>query len=347
MWIKTLAAVLLCLAVAAGCATEVPSDLETITPEEAGWSSETLDSLAVYLESVGYSALVLTKGNKVFYGWGEVAKNYPTHSIRKAMLSALYGFYVADGTIDLDMTLAELGIDDSPVSLTEAEKQATVRQLLQGRSGVYIPAAHENQSMRDSRPERGSHEPGTFFYYNNFDFNVAGSIFRQVTGNDIFTEFDRLIARPIGMQDFDPDSCAYEFEEEFSTHPAYWFRISARDLARFGILFLNGGVWEGKQIVPADWFEESTTPHGVMDERLQAGFGYMWGVTMPGGVLEDILGGTGLFFSGAYVHHLVIVNEPDYVFILRMDTDQDWVLPPPESTGKIYGMIKTARVGAP
>jgi len=253
--------------------------------------------------------IVLAKGNKVFYSWGAIDKNYLTHSIRKPMLSALYGFYVADGTIDLDATLAELGIDDSPVSLTNEEKQATVRQLLQGRSGVYIPAAAEVESMRAARPERGSHEPGTAFYYNNFGFNVAGTIFRELTGKDIFEEFERLIAEPIGMQDFDPDTCDYAYEEQFSEHPAYRFRISARDLARFGILYLNGGAWEGKQIIPADWVEESTTPYSDVDQRVGAGFGYMWGITMPGGVLEDLVGGTGLFFSGAGVQHLVTVDD--------------------------------------
>ncbi len=44
-------------------------------------------------------------------------------------------------------------------------------------------------SMVESRPERGRHAPGTFYYYNSWDFNVAGTIFRQLTGQDIFTEF--------------------------------------------------------------------------------------------------------------------------------------------------------------
>src|SRR5919109_1479372 len=68
-------------------------------------------------------------------------------------------------------TLAELGIDDQQ-SLTEAEKRATVADLLGSRSGVYLPAAKEPADMRAERPARGSHAAGEFFFYNNWDFNV-------------------------------------------------------------------------------------------------------------------------------------------------------------------------------
>jgi len=321
------------------------TDLATITPEEAGWSAEKLNELAGYADSVGYTAIVLAQGEKVFFSWGELARNYQNHSIRKPLLSALYGLYVTDGTIDLDLTMEELGIDDIEPSLTPEESQATIRHLLQGRSGVYHPAAAEIPSMTANRPERGSHPPGTFFYYNNWDFNAAGTIFRQLTGKDIFTDFERRIAEPIGMQDFDPDSCHYNLEEEHSQHPSYRFRMSARDLARFGILFLQDGVWEGEQIIPADWIEESTKSHSEPEERLGAGFGYMWGTIHEGGVLHKMLGGTGLFFSGIGVHHLVIVDDLDLVFILRYDTDGAWAQPPRESTRKLYELLAEAMPG--
>src|SRR5262249_5297964 len=77
-------------------------------------------------------------------------------------------------------------IDDKPPALTDGEKQATVRDLLMARSGVYHEAAAENDHMKQVRPERGSHRHGTFWYYNNWDFNVLGTIYRQRTSGDIF-----------------------------------------------------------------------------------------------------------------------------------------------------------------
>jgi CubicO group peptidase (beta-lactamase class C family) len=129
--------------------------------------------------------------------------------------------------------------------------------------------------MRAARPERGSHPPGTFWYYNNWDFNALGTIFQQETGRDIFEDFNRKIARRIGMQDFEAAHCAYEWEQQYSIHPCYTFWMSARDRARFGQLFLQQGRWGERQVVPKAWVEESTRSHSETGDP-GAGYGYMW-----------------------------------------------------------------------
>ncbi len=111
--------------------------------------------------------------------------------------------------IDLNLTLADLGIDDIEPALTQKEQRASIQDLLLFRSGVYHPAGGEAQSMIDARPPRGSHSPGTYFYYNNWDFNVLGTIFRKLTGEDIFEAFYREIAVPLGMEDFVPSDGTY------------------------------------------------------------------------------------------------------------------------------------------
>ena len=57
-------------------------------------------------------------------------------------------------------------------------------------------------------------------------------------------------------------------------HPAYAMLLSARDLARFGLLYLNDGEWAGKQVVPSSWVEESTKRWS--DASYGLGYGYMW-----------------------------------------------------------------------
>jgi CubicO group peptidase (beta-lactamase class C family) len=166
-----------------GCSNPVASDrigvLQMVSPEDAGLSAEKLDAIVDFCEESGSAALLILYDGKVALSWGEVETKYPSHSIRKALLNSLYGIHVDRGDIDLDMTLEELGIDDIPPVLSKEERQATVFDLLRSRSGVYHPAAGETQQMADSRPERGSHPPGSFYYYNNWDFNVLGTIFEQ------------------------------------------------------------------------------------------------------------------------------------------------------------------------
>ena len=72
----------------------------------------------------------------------------------------------------LGISLEELGIDDFEPSLTLEEKQATVGDLIKARSGIYHPALGKSPGMRSMRPKRHSHPPGTFWYYNNWDFNA-------------------------------------------------------------------------------------------------------------------------------------------------------------------------------
>jgi CubicO group peptidase (beta-lactamase class C family) len=298
-------------------------NLEVLIPEDVGYSSAKLEEVKEIAETSGFDAMIVLYDGKILFSWGEVSTNYYVHSIRKPFLSALYGIHVSNGNINMDATLEELNIDDIPPSLTHEEKQATVRHLLQSRSGVYHEAAAEMQSMIDERPERGSHPPGTFYYYNNFDFNVAGVIYEQETGTKIFEEFKHKIASPIGMQDFTVENCHYHYELEKSKHPAYIFRMSARDMARFGALYQKQGNWEGKQIIPENWIEESTTIYSIADTTYGACYGYMWGIIPKGSETSERFGGYQIIYHTGLggVQALIIIPELSLVMVQRTNTD--------------------------
>ena len=272
----------------------------------------TLDAARDYVATLKPTALMVVQDGKTVASWGDTSRKINVASVRKSLLGALYGIAVADGRIDLGSTLATLGIDDKAPALTETEKQATVRDLLMARSGIYHVAAHETADIRRKRPRRGSHAPGSFWYYNNWDFNALGTIYRQRTGEDIFKSFARHIAGPIGMQDFTPRDGSYVLEKA-SIHPAYPFTMSTRDLARFGQLFLDDGRWNGKQIVPAQWVAESTTAYSATD-RASMGYGYLWWALNPatfgkGAALASGYGGQAIAVIPS--KHLVVVQVVD------------------------------------
>jgi CubicO group peptidase (beta-lactamase class C family) len=302
----------------------IDDDLVYVQPEEVGYSSDALQEAVSAAEASGYAAVMAVYDGKVFFSWGNTTRNFWCHSIRKPFLCSLFGIHVEEGDVNLDATLEDLGIDDIPPSLTQAEKQATVRDLLESRSGVYHEAAAETPDMANARPERGSHAPGTFFYYNNWDFNALGTIFEQETGTGIFREFESRIALPIGMQDFSVDSCDYGYELDKSMHPAYHFRMSARDMARFGVLYQRNGMWNCRQLVPAEWIAESTTGYSVLEAESGVLYGYMWYVFPEGSAVADMIGAPGFYHTGVGVHVLVIVPQLKLVIVERYDTDGDW-----------------------
>jgi CubicO group peptidase (beta-lactamase class C family) len=289
-------------------------------PEELGWSSEKLAAARAYSEKIGSAAVMIVDDGIVVDAWGDTSQRFACHSMRKSLLSALIGIHVDEGHIDLSKTMEDLGIDDTEPSLTATEKQATVADLIKARSGIYHVALGEAASMKANRPDRYSHMPGTFWYYNNWDFNALGTIFEQETGTRIFEEFDRRIAKPLQMEDYKVSDGHYEAGPD-SIHPVYAFRMSARDLARFGLLCLREGRWRDQQIIPPDWVRESTATHSEIGP--DSGYGYMWWTGVKGGLFPNVrVKGHSFYASGYRGHRVIVLPYRNLVIVHRVDTDQ-------------------------
>ena len=78
---------------------------------------------------------------------------------------------------------------------------------------------------------------------------MLGTILRHATREDTFNAIEQHFAKPLGMEDFTAKDGEYVYVPA-STHPAYHLYFTAKDLARFGWMFLNGGRWSDRQIVP-------------------------------------------------------------------------------------------------
>ena len=246
---------------------------ETAKPEDYGFDPAKLAKLPDFIRErkMGTTGLMVVVGGRQIYAYGDVQEVSYTASCRKSFLSMLYGKYVRNGTVNLAETVGELGIDDVG-GLLPSEKRATVRDLITARSGCYHPAS--NPGGRVGKRARGKTEHGTTFVYNNWDFNVAGTVLEMKTGKSIYDLFDADLARPLQMQDWDRARHKRTGDATKSVHLAYYFHFSTRDMARLGELMLRKGNWGGKQLVPADWVEESLRPATTFPDG--GGYGYMW-----------------------------------------------------------------------
>ena len=306
-----------------------------------GWAADKLALAHEYAATIPTAAVTIVQGGRVVDEWGDVAVKLNIHSIRKSFLSALYGIHVADGCIDLSKTMEQLGIDDNEPSLTPIEKQATVHDLLKARSGVYHPALYETPGMKAARPVRGSHAPGTFWYYNNWDFNVLGTLFERFTKGNIFRHFKSDIADPIGMQDFQIEDTQYVTGPD-SVWPAYPFRMTARDMARFGLLFLRNGKWGDRQIIPASWVAESVTSYS--DAGPSGGYGYLWWVAANGKHVPGVDLPEGSYSArGAGGHYILVVPAYDLVIVHRVNTDIRGRSVSGQQFGQLVQLILNAR----
>ncbi len=315
-------------------------------PEDAGWSSDKLAVAKKYAASLNTAAVVIVDDGIIVDQWGATDRKFNVHSIRKSFLSALYGIAVAKGEIKLTSTLQDLGIDDNEPSLTPVEKQARVIDLLKARSGIYHPALYESPGSKARKPVRGSHPPRSFWYYNNWDFNALGTIYEHQTGSSLFQSFAQKIAEPLQMQDFESADTEYVRGPD-SVHPAYPFRMTARDMARFGLLYLRKGAWRGRQIVPQSWVRDSTMSYSVAEGDAHygySGYGYLWWVAVNGNHFPNVELPDGTFSGwGSGGHFIVVVPDMNVVVVHRVDTDIDGKEVSLADFGALLGLILDAK----
>src|SRR5262245_16224898 len=153
-------------------------------PESAGYSSARLQALRSWLQSLDTTAMIVSVGGRSLFEYGDLTHQSYLASVRKSVLAILYGKYVENGTINLDKTLRELEFADVG-GLSPQELNAKIEHLITARSGVYHLASNPGDST-DSAPPRSSQRPGTYYLYNNWDFNAAGAVFEKLTKRDIY-----------------------------------------------------------------------------------------------------------------------------------------------------------------
>jgi CubicO group peptidase (beta-lactamase class C family) len=247
-----------------------------------GWSQEVLDKTSKFIrDESNTTGLVVVDRGRVVYRFGDIEELSYVASVRKSILAMLYGYWVENGTINLETTLADLGFDDIG-GLLPLEKQATIYHLITARSGVYHPASYSGDDL-DKAPPRGSQKPGSYMLYSNWDFNAAGAAFEQVTKRDIYDEIQAQLAIPLQFEDWDRSVQQKAGDLTISKYPAYPIWVSTRDMARIGYLMLHEGNWNGRQVISRDWARRITSVVTPVEEMNPVdrrdgffGYGYMW-----------------------------------------------------------------------
>ena len=284
----------------------------------AAWSRDSLREIGKFVDALGSGAVVVIDDGRLVAQWGEPSRRFPLASVRKSLLSSLIGIEVARQHLRLDATLEDLRIDDDP-QLTATERGATLADLLRARSGVYHASAYEPQSMQANRPARGSAKPGERWFYNNWDFNALGTIYEQAAGKSMFDAFATEIAAPIGMQDYRPSDGAY-VRETVSRHAAYTFRMSARDLARYLLLYMRDGRWGDRQLVPRAWVDSTT--RGGSNAGEGGTYGMLWWIARDGKLVPEVSLDTGTFAArGNGPHYAIAIPTRKLIIVHLADTD--------------------------
>jgi CubicO group peptidase (beta-lactamase class C family) len=169
--------------------------------------------------------------------------------------------------------------------------------------------------------------PGSYFLYNNWDFNALGTILEQATGTDLYTLMERDLAHPLGFQDWDRSIQPKRNDTGASRYPAHHLVLSTRDMARLGYCMLRGGRWRDRQVIPAEWVARTTrlvTPAAEVARtspfHSRLGYGYLWWVldsagprgVVPNAARADAWAGA-YSATGSYGQYITVLPAIDVV----------------------------------
>jgi CubicO group peptidase (beta-lactamase class C family) len=283
-----------------------------------------IGELDSFLADTGTQAFLVIQNDTIIYEryFGETRRDslVTSFSIAKSFDSALIGIAIEEGYIKS----AEEPITDYIPELAERDPRfidIQIRHLLMQSSGLRYddkkPFSMGDGSLTYSFDdlrhlalnETEVIEPaGVNFVYNNYNPLLLGMILERATGRPVTTYLQEKIWTPIGMEfggswSLDSEEAGFEKMES-------GLNARAVDFVKLGRLYLNGGNWDGKQIVPSEWVAASTQDNGLLQE-LPLYYGYMWWGKRCDPASHDFfaLGNLGQFVYVSSAKNLILVRN--------------------------------------
>jgi CubicO group peptidase (beta-lactamase class C family) len=267
-------------------------DWKVSTPAEQGLDPMLVAELyynAANLETI-YGLLVIKNSHLIAercFNNGSVEQKARIQSATKSFTSALVGIALDQGLLSsVDQKMIDFFPEVADKITDPRKKQITIRHLLQMRagypweeshpdlwkallSGHYPPLIEEFPLVSD---------PGTRFHYSNLSSNWLGITVYRTCGMNLKAYAEEHLFTPL-----DVEAGEWGQDAEGHNNGSGDLHLAARDAAKFGLLYLNDGVYEGNQIVPADWVHDSLQTYSMNEAFVKRvgdfrdiGYGYQW-----------------------------------------------------------------------
>ena len=302
-------------AMPAAAQTVFPGDDWTVaTPQSQAMSPEIVAKVGQWLKDNGSKTGLVVRHGRIVGEWyfDEATRDskYLVYSTGKAFVSTAVGLAIAEGKLKLDSTVGEFFPDANPPE----KREITVRQLLSMTSG-----AKDDRSIlgREDLFDYVLHElpmaapPGTKWEYNDSGLSLLSPVFHRAVGMNIDELLDERVFHKIGIPRED-----WRWDEREGISLVFTgLHITARSLARFGLLYLNKGMWEQKQVIGPDWVAAATSPSQELNPR----YGYLWWNNRSGawpGVPADAYAALAL-----YDNDMLVVPSLDLIVIRQVGND--------------------------
>jgi CubicO group peptidase (beta-lactamase class C family) len=244
-----------------GPATAAPAPLPRAVPEAEGVSSagllEFIEAADQKLDSL-HGVVVVRHGKVVAEGWWrpyDARSPHEMYSLSKSFTSTAVGLAVADGKLSVDDEVLKFFPDDAPADPAANLKAMRVRDLLTMSAGHQdeTSSAADKITARSFLAHPVPHKPGTHFKYNTPATFMLSAIVQKVTGQPVLEYLRPRLFDPLGIE-----NPTWNTNTQGISLGGYGLSVRTEDIARFGLLFLQKGRWQGRQLVPAAWVEAAT-----------------------------------------------------------------------------------------
>jgi len=267
--------------------------------------------------------VIVSSASEQLWAWhdGEVDRVSTVYSCTKSFISALVGIALARGELD---DLEQPIMDFFPLvgrSSDERKKRIKVKHLLTMTPGMdwpdfdkpYWAMKRTEDAVRYIVERPMAHEPGEAFTYNSGASYLLSAILTQATGMSVYDYADEHLFSKLGFRKPRWNRLHGIYEGGAGLH------LAARDMAKFGRLYLQGGKWKGEQIIPQAWVEDSTSEHhkGLQhyEPRIFGSYGYHWWVSSKesNGIMDYY------FAKGYGGQYIFVIPEKELVVAIRKE----------------------------
>ncbi|WP_238161454.1 serine hydrolase domain-containing protein [Kribbella antibiotica] len=241
------------------------SSLPRSTPDSQGLSAASLDAFVAALDRSAqefHTVTLVRHGHIVLEAeWApyRLTDQHLLYSVSKSFTSTAIGLAADAGLLSIDdKVVSFFGPEDLPETISDNLAAMSVRHLLTMSTG------HSQDTVetlsRDSRMVRRflslevENEPGSPFVYNSGATYMLSAILQKVSGETLLEYLQTRLFAPLGITE-----ATWGSSKEGITFGGWGLSLSAESLAKFGQLMLQRGVWEGQQLVSAEWFEAATS----------------------------------------------------------------------------------------
>ncbi len=292
--------------------------LPRTSPESQGLSSQAvldfLDDIAQQ-ELELHSLMILRNGNVIAEGWWSPYAphlNHSLYSLSKSFTATAIGMAVDEGLLSIDDRVIDYFPEKLPAHLDERWRSLTIKHLLTMTTGHSEDPTNEVLSTPHGDWVRAffacplEKEPGSIFVYNTAATYMLSAILQKITGEKLIDYLRPRLFQPLGIA----NPTWWECPQGISTG-GFGLNITTEDIAKFGLLFLNKGKWNGAQLVSAEWVEQASSPQvsNFVDDPAsdwQQGYGYQMWMCRHGAYRGD----------GAFGQYCVVMPEQQAVIAI-------------------------------